>query len=84
MPIIQTKVDRKSEDFEKNRAVQFRDPKARHIIGWRGAGGPNRYYIENTLEGVNEPGEWYLDRQTGILYFWPTAPIESRGRVSTK
>ena len=25
--------------------------KARHTIGWNGAGGPNRYYIENTLEG---------------------------------
>ncbi len=50
---------------ETNRVVQFRDPKARHTIGWKGAGGPNRYYIENTLEGVTEPGEWYLDRQTG-------------------
>ncbi len=56
---------------EAERVVQFRDPKARHIIGWNGAGGPNRYYIENTLEGVTEPGEWYLDRQTGQLYYWP-------------
>ena len=21
-----------------------------------------------------QPGEWYLDRETGILYFWPPAP----------
>jgi hypothetical protein len=54
------------------RVVQFRDPKARHTIGWKGAGGPNRYYIEHTLEGVTEPGEWYLDRKTGELYYWPT------------
>ncbi len=57
---------------EKERIVQFLDPKARHTIGWSGAGGPNRYYIENTLEGVTEPGEWYLDRRTGELYYWPT------------
>ncbi len=56
---------------ETERVVQFRDPKARHTIGWTGAGGPNRYYIENTLEGVTQPGEWYLDRQTGKLYYWP-------------
>jgi len=56
---------------EAERVVQFRDPKARHTIGWNGAGGPNRYYIENTLEGVTEPGEWYLDRQSGELYYWP-------------
>ncbi len=54
------------------RVVQFRDPKARHTIGWKGAGGPNRYYIENTLEGITEPGEWYLDRKSGELYYWPT------------
>jgi hypothetical protein len=56
---------------EDARVVQFRDPKARHTIGWRGAGGPNRYYVENTLEGITEAGEWYLDRRTGELYFWP-------------
>jgi hypothetical protein len=56
---------------ESSRVVQFRDPKARHIIGWKGCGGPNRYYLENTLEGVTQPGEWYLDRQTGQLYYWP-------------
>lgn len=56
---------------EADRIVQFRDPKARHTIGWNGAGGPNRYYIENTLEGVTQPGEWYLDRKSGQLYYWP-------------
>jgi hypothetical protein len=33
--------------------------------------GYNRYYIENVFEGLDEPGEWYLDRQTGNLYYWP-------------
>ena len=30
----------------------------------------------NLLCELDSPGEWYLDRQTGLLYFWPPAPIE--------
>ncbi|MCK5617457.1 right-handed parallel beta-helix repeat-containing protein [Candidatus Pacearchaeota archaeon] len=30
-----------------------------------------RYYIDNVLEGLDQPGEWYLDRHTGELYYWP-------------
>lgn len=30
-----------------------------------------RFYFLNILEELDEPGEWYLDRSTGILYFWP-------------
>ena len=28
-------------------------------------------YIENALELLDEPGEWYLDRATGTLYYRP-------------
>ncbi len=31
----------------------------------------NRYYIENVLEGLDKPGEWYLDTHIGKLYYWP-------------
>jgi hypothetical protein len=30
-------------------------------------------YFENALEMLDQPGEWYLDRQTGILSYWPRA-----------
>jgi hypothetical protein len=30
----------------------------------------------NILEELDKPGEWYLDRKTGILYFWPPAPLD--------
>lgn len=30
-----------------------------------------RYYIENVFEALSEPGEWYLDRLTGMLYYMP-------------
>ncbi len=63
-------------DVEK-RAVTFLDPKASHVIGWSGGGGANRYYIENVFEGLKQPGDWYLDRHTGKLYYWPVDDIEN-------
>lgn len=29
------------------------------------------YYAYNLLSELDAPGEWYLDRDKGILYFWP-------------
>jgi hypothetical protein len=40
-----------------------------------------RYYFLNILEELDSPGEWYLDRANGLLYFWPPEPI-SEGSVS--
>jgi len=31
------------------------------------------YIVENLLEELDAPGEWYLDRRSGVLYFWPPA-----------
>ncbi|MFC2111679.1 right-handed parallel beta-helix repeat-containing protein [Bacteroidota bacterium] len=36
----------------------------------------NRYYVDNVLEGLDEPGEWYLDKHTGKLYLWPEGDLE--------
>jgi hypothetical protein len=30
-------------------------------------------YLENAPEMLDQPGEWYLDRQTGVLTYWPRA-----------
>jgi parallel beta-helix repeat protein len=35
------------------------------------------YYAYNILCEIDIPGEYYLDRDSGILYFWPPADIES-------
>lgn len=35
-----------------------------------------RVFFDNLLAGLNRPGEWYLDRQAGRLYFWPPAPLQ--------
>ncbi len=29
------------------------------------------YYFFNVLEELDAPGEWYLDRENGLLYFYP-------------
>ena len=33
------------------------------------------YYAYNMLAELDMPGEWYIDRKTGILYFWPPNKI---------
>ena len=33
--------------------------------------GGNRFYVENNIEDLTEPGEWCLDTDTGTVYFWP-------------
>lgn len=30
-----------------------------------------RYHVENIPEALDVPGEWYLDRATGVLSYWP-------------
>lgn len=51
------------------------------------------YYFFNVLEELDQPGEWYLDRKTGILYLYPpgdlarlrvTLPVLSRPFVRMK
>jgi hypothetical protein len=63
-----------SELNEEERVANFLDPKAKHPIGWRGT---NRYYIDNVFEGLEQPGDWYLERDTGNLYYWPSDDIEN-------
>lgn len=34
-----------------------------------------RYYAINLIEELDQPGEWYLNRETGVLYFWAPEPV---------
>lgn len=45
-----------------------------HCYGYRNG---QQYYAVNVLAELDSPGEWYLDRQTGLLYVWPPAPTEN-------
>jgi len=39
-----------------------------------------RYYVENVFEELDEPGEWYLNRVTGTLHYYPM-PGETMAEV---
>ena len=57
----------KNLDLE-NRIVEFSGP-ARWPFGqWRK---DQWYYIEHLFEGLDQPGEWFLNRTTGRLYYIP-------------
>ena len=38
-----------------------------------------QFIVENILEELDQPGEWCLDTEDGILYFWP--PNDSIGNM---
>jgi hypothetical protein len=33
------------------------------------------FYAYNLLSELDRPGEWYVDRRSGVLYLWPPSPI---------
>ncbi len=39
------------------------------------------WYAYNLLEEITQPGEWYLDRETGILYLWPPSGFSDTSDV---
>ena len=41
----------------------------------------DRYFLENILEELDSPGEWYLDRDGRKLYLWPKTPLTSESQV---
>ena len=71
-----------ADSYEKVRSV---DPERRRIVleppyhryGYR-AGQP--FYAVNLLCEIDMPGEWCVDRRTGVLYFYPPADPD-RARV---
>ena len=45
---------------------------------------PRRYRALNLLEELDQPGEFYIDRANGLLYFWPpSSPAGARIVLST-
>ncbi len=57
------------------KSITIADPQSKYGYHSRA-----RYYVLNVLEELDEPGEWYLDRKTSTLYFWPPSPV-SQGKA---
>lgn len=38
---------------------------------WHGLNAGQRYIVENVAEALQDPGEWYLDRKSGVLTYIP-------------
>jgi len=50
--------------------VTLKGPHVKYFGGNRARAGGGCFF-ENALEMLDEPGEWYLDRHTGRLTYWP-------------
>lgn len=63
----------RSIDREKNQITMD----APALYGVRqGNPSPRRYRALNLLEELDAPGEFYIDRVAGLLYFWPPAAVD--------
>lgn len=60
MPIV-------SVDEERNVVMLSGKTTKEWLPDWAGS----RYYVENVFEALDSPGEWYLNRKTSTLYYWP-------------
>jgi hypothetical protein len=68
-----------ANSYEKVAAldVEQRLIKAAPPHGHYGYRKDQRFYFLNVLEELDQPGEWFLDRKTGVLYFWPPETIDA-------
>jgi len=64
------------------RTITFAAP---HYYGIRqGNPSPRRYRAINLIEELDSPGEYYIDREAGLLYFWPPKALDrARAVLST-
>ena len=53
---------------EEARTVRFTNSSNWPVFTWE----PDcRYRVENYFEALDQPGEWYLDREAAKVYYWP-------------
>lgn len=53
------------------RLVSFTRPTMRRLTDSFNARQFARYFVDNVFEALDEPGEWYLDRFSGKMYYIP-------------
>ncbi|MBC2605239.1 right-handed parallel beta-helix repeat-containing protein [Pelagicoccus albus] len=64
--------------YEPESRVQFEHPWPPVVLANKGKpgfysadNGSSAYYLANRMEFLDEPGEWYLDEEKGLVYYWP-------------
>ncbi len=67
-----------ADSYEKVQAI---DTMAQRIItrlpgGVYGYMPGKRFYVLNALSELDAPGEYYVDRENGLLYFWPPEALQ--------
>ena len=61
-------IHRIQEVVPERRVVRFHSSHSRSVDFWE----KNfRYYVSNVFEALDQPGEWYLNKQTETLYYYP-------------
>ena len=61
-------IHRIREIVPERRAVRFASSHTRPVDFWERN---FRYYLSNVFEALDQPGEWYLNRHTGTLFYYP-------------
>jgi hypothetical protein len=61
---------------EDQRLVTFEGRSRRPLREGGANGGMGRYYVEDARDLLDAPGEWYLDRKAGRLYYLPEPGAE--------
>ena len=56
---------------EKKKLVTFDRKASTYLMSARGRKRGAPYWIENIFEELKHPGQWYLDRVSGVLYYLP-------------
>lgn len=72
--------------FKEIVAIESIDEATRtvHITGpecYAGIGTGDRYFVENLRDQLDAPGEWYLDRETGVLALIPPEGFTAHSEV---
>ncbi|MDA3926506.1 MAG: right-handed parallel beta-helix repeat-containing protein [Kiritimatiellae bacterium] len=61
-------IHRLTEIIPESKVIRFKSSHGRKVDFWETH---FRYYLSNVFEALDQPGEWYLNRDSGMLYYYP-------------
>ncbi|GAB6119458.1 right-handed parallel beta-helix repeat-containing protein [Dysgonomonas termitidis] len=67
------------EDIDSDTGeVKFADA---HMFGISGENEWNQYYYFNLMEELDDPGEYYIEHEKGLLFFYPFTEVKSTDTI---